>query len=1015
MLIRKVHIKDIKNYTDQEFDFEAGVTAICGPNGAGKTTIIESIAWVLFDHLDYKREDFVRKGARKGTVSVTFVSKIDGRDYLVSRDTTGNYFAYDPVLQARLAQQKQDVIKWLCQQHGVEIGTDLSILFRTTIGVPQGTFTFDFLQAPSKRKPVFDKILKVEDYIKASDELKELIRLIERRIATIREQIASDEGELKRYDELVATRATERERLAELRLQCEEARLERQVAEVKVAQLDNAKNRLDRINGQLQGLELTFAHKTEREKSLNADLARAEQAGNLIAAARAGYETYQNASRQLQELERERVQRDERRAACTAAEQQQTRLEFDLKHRQEALKQIEQARVELATLTPRLSEQEALEQQLRELQRKLGEKDQVDRNLSKLGRELDELRVKYSEISKGIDEAERHKDAAALVTRLTDEQRELEEQARSRAITLNEIKNKEEQLANAQTAVEKYQRESTALAARVKELKRESRYNGPALAQLEASYTQMTNEAAQAKAIIERDENMLREIKDGLCPLLAQRCLNIKDGETLDGRFQFQLDDYRSRLQTSETALVKLNTQLGQARALVSKQATLDSLNTQLESLRGELAGHEQQQQRLKQELTELGDSAALKESARAAETRLRALTAELAEARDGMIKYAQLEPRRVRLNELKEEGIQRRKVYDAEKARHTALVREIGAQPEIESQLLHLGNPRATIESLNRQVAREPQLREEITELDFRYRELSQQVAALQAELAEWAQLDVELARINNLLNESRNDYDSFITNQEQAANLPTLKSEMASLLTELATLKQERERCQADAATAAANYSADEHSQARLRLEELIHRAARLESEFKYTETYEAQLTAQVEALEDVRRRQADKIANRDRLGELEELADFIRECLRKAGPYITEAYLHTISLEANQLYREISGNSLVALRWDTDYEIILEEEGRDRPFNNLSGGEQMAAALSVRLALLKEFSDLRFAFFDEPTTNMDEERRRNLAQQIGRIKDFEQLFVVSHDDSFEGFTDRVIQLKK
>ena len=89
------------------------------------------------------------------------------------------------------------------------------------------------------------------------------------------------------------------------------------------------------------------------------------------------------------------------------------------------------------------------------------------------------------------------------------------------------------------------------------------------------------------------------------------------------------------------------------------------------------------------------------------------------------------------------------------------------------------------------------------------------------------------------------------------------------------------------------------------------------------------------------------------------------------------------------------------------------MLEEEGHERPFMNLSGGEQMSAALSIRLALLKELSEIRIAFFDEPTTNLDEDRRRNLAQQIGRIKDFDQLFIISHDDAFEGFTDRVILL--
>ncbi len=143
------------------------------------------------------------------------------------------------------------------------------------------------------------------------------------------------------------------------------------------------------------------------------------------------------------------------------------------------------------------------------------------------------------------------------------------------------------------------------------------------------------------------------------------------------------------------------------------------------------------------------------------------------------------------------------------------------------------------------------------------------------------------------------------------------------------------------------------------------------------------------------------------------MQETADFIRDILNKAAPYITETWLFSISHEANQLFREITGRYDVTLRWTKDYEVTLEEEGRERPFANLSGGEQMAAALAVRLALLRQLSEINIAFFDEPTTNMDEERCRNLAQQIGRIRSFQQLFVISHDDSFESFTDQVITL--
>ncbi len=72
-------------------------------------------------------------------------------------------------------------------------------------------------------------------------------------------------------------------------------------------------------------------------------------------------------------------------------------------------------------------------------------------------------------------------------------------------------------------------------------------------------------------------------------------------------------------------------------------------------------------------------------------------------------------------------------------------------------------------------------------------------------------------------------------------------------------------------------------------------------------------------------------------------------------------------------------------------------------------------MSAALSVRLALLKKLSNLNIAFFDEPTQNMDELRRINLAEQIRRVRGFNQLIVISHDDTFEQGLDTLIRLRK
>ncbi len=106
---------------------------------------------------------------------------------------------------------------------------------------------------------------------------------------------------------------------------------------------------------------------------------------------------------------------------------------------------------------------------------------------------------------------------------------------------------------------------------------------------------------------------------------------------------------------------------------------------------------------------------------------------------------------------------------------------------------------------------------------------------------------------------------------------------------------------------------------------------------------------------------------------------------------------------------------GDRSAQLSWTEDYEITLVRQGLKRSFAQLSGGEQMSAALAVRLALLKKLSAINIAFFDEPTQNMDEQRRTNLAEQIRRVRGFDQLIVISHDDTFEQGLDSLIRLRK
>src|SRR5215471_19558739 len=276
MLITRVELENIKNYESGSFDLGPGVTAISGPNGAGKTTIIEAIAWALFDHIPYKKEDFLRRGAKRGSVRVSFISSVDGREYTVYRDTAAGYYVYDPVTKLRLIEQKNQVGAWIKQHMGVEPSTDLRSLFTSAIGVPQGAFTVDFADQASRRKASFDRLLRVDEYQRSSDELRSLVRYIESRQADLREEIARVEVRVSVLDARLLEREQLQSAVAALQDDLPRAHLER----------DNARSELERLDALQREIERLSADKQALAARISESSARMEEIGKSVKLAR---------------------------------------------------------------------------------------------------------------------------------------------------------------------------------------------------------------------------------------------------------------------------------------------------------------------------------------------------------------------------------------------------------------------------------------------------------------------------------------------------------------------------------------------------------------------------------------------------------------------------------------------------------------------------------------------------------------------------------------------------------
>jgi exonuclease SbcC len=291
----------------------------------------------------------------------------------------------------------------------------------------------------------------------------------------------------------------------------------------------------------------------------------------------------------------------------------------------------------------------------------------------------------------------------------------------------------------------------------------------------------------------------------------------------------------------------------------------------------------------------------------------------------------------------------------------------------------------------------------------------LEASLAEIQQALAPYADLDQRLTEVRATLNQHEEEHRRYLENAKIAAALPDRREQAKVLGEQRAEYTVERDSVQDRLTDEAAGFDPDAFAAARQREAELQTEHAELRGQLGGLQGQITETEREIHGLEALEQALAAEGAALARHRELLDLAEFIREVIRRAGPYVTRRLMQQVSLEAANLFADVMADPTARLRWENNYEIVLEKSGRDRSFQQLSGGEQMAAALSIRLALLRELSAIDVAFFDEPTSNLDDARRDSLAEQILSVKGFSQLFVISHDDTFERATHHIVRVRK
>jgi len=330
-------------------------------------------------------------------------------------------------------------------------------------------------------------------------------------------------------------------------------------------------------------------------------------------------------------------------------------------------------------------------------------------------------------------------------------------------------------------------------------------------------------------------------------------------------------------------------------------------------------------------------------------------------------------------------------------------------------SQLLVMGDPSSRLAVLKSLVAKKPGLVKQTESLETELDDVGKALAdvTVAASGLDFAKRAVDAVKRSSIA--LKPAYEMYMSKIAEAETYTATFEAAAALYQALHTAKEEAAYASQAFDEIQEAYDSDSHSLLKEKLSELQISNATLSQKVDTLKLSVSSMEANILHLEAKTTELEAEVAAREVLYTRMHDLQFLRQTIRDAGPEITKMLVASISITADRLFGDIVQDASSSLEWTEDYDIVVSMDGQQRHFNQLSGGEQMSAALSVRLALLSEISSIDFAFFDEPTVNLDAQRRESLAAQIMNVKGFSQLFVISHDDSFEQGMNHAVKIVK
>ena len=165
--------------------------------------------------------------------------------------------------------------------------------------------------------------------------------------------------------------------------------------------------------------------------------------------------------------------------------------------------------------------------------------------------------------------------------------------------------------------------------------------------------------------------------------------------------------------------------------------------------------------------------------------------------------------------------------------------------------------------------------------------------------------------------------------------------------------------------------------------------------------------------------------KLEIKEKMKDLKEKHNWLNKHFVNLVTTIEKHVMFIIHQEFDELFQDwfnllIEDEGLNA-RLDDSFTPLIEQDGYDVDFNNLSGGERTSLALAYRLGLNKVINDLitnikmkDIIILDEPTDGFSTEQLDRVRDVIDQLN-LKQTIIVSHESKIEGFVDNIIKIVK